>query len=428
MNLLSLKTIPKAFFDALDLLMRTNAAVYTGLAPTAHGIASLQVDVASGTYYKAGSFTSVTYGGGNVVLGAGDPTNPRYDIIYLDNTNTLRVGAGTPASQNPVAPAWPANSCPIATAFVPANAVDLLNSGANNSGFIQDLREFWPSHAATHNSGGTDALAAATATVSGLVPTPPNNTTTFLRGDATFAAVPAATATVSGLVPTPPNNTTTFLRGDATFSALPYTTPAIALGTAAAAGAANNVIRSDATILAFDATNPASLGTASPGVATVAARRDHVHPNTGLPITAVKASDQSVVNSTTLTNDNTLLFSVAANEKWVFTMYLRVSEVSTVARFKYAFTIPAAASGYDLYGWVPAPTFEAATTAGGALLTTAHTLSNMTAADNVLIIQGFYTGGANAGTVQWQFAQNTLDATNAVIVRAGSSLVAIKVG
>lgn len=63
------------------------------------------------------------------------------------------------------------------------------------------------------------AIPAATATVSGLVPTPPNNTTTYLRGDATFAAVPAATATVSGLVPTPPNNTTTFLRGDATFAA-----------------------------------------------------------------------------------------------------------------------------------------------------------------------------------------------------------------
>jgi hypothetical protein len=34
----------------------------------------------------------------------------------------------------------------------------------------------------------TALLDAATATVKGLVPTPPNNTTTFLRGDATFAA------------------------------------------------------------------------------------------------------------------------------------------------------------------------------------------------------------------------------------------------
>lgn len=38
----------------------------------------------------------------------------------------------------------------------------------------------------------TIAVSAATATASGLVPTPPNNTTTFLRGDATFAVPPAA--------------------------------------------------------------------------------------------------------------------------------------------------------------------------------------------------------------------------------------------
>jgi len=63
---------------------------------------------------------------------------------------------------------------------------------------------------------------SATATVAGYVPTPPNNTTTFLRGDATFATPPSATATVAGYVPTPPNNTTTFLRGDATFSAVGY--------------------------------------------------------------------------------------------------------------------------------------------------------------------------------------------------------------
>lgn len=40
---------------------------------------------------------------------------------------------------------------------------------------------------------------------------------TFMRSDAAFA-ISTATATVKGLLPTPPNNTTTFLRGDATFA------------------------------------------------------------------------------------------------------------------------------------------------------------------------------------------------------------------
>lgn len=153
-------------------------------------------------------------------------------------------------------------------------------------------------------------LPAMTASVGGAVPTPPNNTTTFLRGDGTFAVPPASSgtvtsasvvtangfigsvanptttpaitigsnvvgiargtgsglvaainsdlpvmsATVSGAVPTPPNNTTTFLRGDGTWStpagggtvttasivtangfsgsvANPTTAPAITLGT-----------------------------------------------------------------------------------------------------------------------------------------------------------------------------------------------------
>jgi len=63
-----------------------------------------------------------------------------------------------------------------------------------------------------------------------------------------------------------------------------FGTPNLTLGTANAAGAASTAIRTDATILAFDATTPASSplgGAGSVGAATVAARRDHVHPITG---------------------------------------------------------------------------------------------------------------------------------------------------
>lgn len=128
---------------------------------------------------------------------------------------------------------------------------------------------------------GTGALAIATgadlpvmtATVGGAVPTPPNNTTTFLRGDGTFATpagagtvtsvsvvtangfagsvatptstpaitlttsvtgvlkgngtsmsaalnsdLPAMSATVGGAVPTPPNDVTKFLNGQGAFT------------------------------------------------------------------------------------------------------------------------------------------------------------------------------------------------------------------
>lgn len=59
---------------------------------------------------------------------------------------------------------------------------------------------------------------------------------------------------------------------------LNWATPAISLGTAYAAGSSEQPIRADATLLAFDATLPADVATtAAVGVATVAARRDHVH-------------------------------------------------------------------------------------------------------------------------------------------------------
>lgn len=60
--------------------------------------------------------------------------------------------------------------------------------GRNTAG-AGDTEEVTPTQA-------TAMLDAATATVKGLVPTPPNNTTTFLRGDATFAA-PATVAHAS---------------------------------------------------------------------------------------------------------------------------------------------------------------------------------------------------------------------------------------
>lgn len=57
--------------------------------------------------------------------------------------------------------------------------------------------------------------------------------------------------------------------------------PAFTLGTANAAGSAATAVASDATLLAFDTTDPAAVAAAAVvGSATVASRRDHVHPGT----------------------------------------------------------------------------------------------------------------------------------------------------
>lgn len=82
---------------------------------------------------------------------------------------------------------------------------------------------------------------------------------------------------------------------------LPFAVPAIALGTAAATGVATTPIRSDATIAAFDATAPQLVTPAvpsAPGVAAVAARRDHGHQGAGA--LAVIAAAVAIANTETV--------------------------------------------------------------------------------------------------------------------------------
>src|SRR5579863_4205754 len=73
--------------------------------------------------------------------------------------------------------------------------------------------------------------------------------TTFMRSDGA-PAVAVVTANSAGLVPLPPDNTTTFLRGDATFAAPPAApvgaNPTATIGFSAVNGSAATFMRSDA--------------------------------------------------------------------------------------------------------------------------------------------------------------------------------------
>ncbi|MEI6259258.1 MAG: hypothetical protein WCR46_05045 [Deltaproteobacteria bacterium] len=101
-------------------------------------------------------------------------------------------------------------------------------------------------------------------------------------------------------------------------------TPALTLGVANTAGTSTNFIRRDDTILAFDANNPAALGTAGPGSATVAARRDHVHTNPTLATVltgytsgaGTVASTDSVLQAIQKLNGNFEAGNLAYGVKW----------------------------------------------------------------------------------------------------------------
>lgn len=119
---------------------------------------------------------------------------------------------------------------------------------------------------ATVNTALFDAANAyktlATTTSAGAGPALPGNTTTFLRGDGTYAAPPSGgsssvvTTSANGLAPQLPGNTTTFLRGDGT-----YATPPTGGATAASAATTQAFLQSGlASVL--NTYNPANTLTA----------------------------------------------------------------------------------------------------------------------------------------------------------------------
>lgn len=95
--------------------------VITGLLLSLQAAPSaLDVDYIGGTVQING--VSVVVGvGGTVTVNAGDPINPRIDLIYVNNLGTVDKVTGT-AAASPVPPATPANSLALAYVYVDANA------------------------------------------------------------------------------------------------------------------------------------------------------------------------------------------------------------------------------------------------------------------------------------------------------------------
>ena len=128
-----------------------------------------------------------------------------------------------------------------------------------------------------------------------------------------------------------------------------------------------------------------------------------------------KTADETVNNSTTLQNDDELLFAVAANEVWEFHMLARIISHET-AEFQFAFTIPTGGSikinTADEIGALPAHQLLLPDDGTSAL----YTASMATGFEYNLHIWGFYIGGANAGNVQFKWAQYVATAYNTKVL------------
>lgn len=112
---------------------------------------------------------------------------------------------------------------------------------------------------ATHTGDATGATALTVVALNGVnlaglaTGVLKNTTGTGVPSIATGADLPAMSATVGGAVPTPPNNTTTFLRGDGTFAAPVAAVSGAVRQVSFGTGAFNTTLAvADATITASD--------------------------------------------------------------------------------------------------------------------------------------------------------------------------------
>ena len=133
-----------------------------------------------------------------------------------------------------------------------------------------------------------------------------------------------------------------------------------------------------------------------------------------------KSADETVNNSDVMQNDDTFSFAVSANTKYIWRMHVIVTG-ATNADWKFQFTGPAAPTA-AYYGSMGCFEFAAGVTPAvqASALSTSLTVG-MSTTFAVLSINGILQNGANAGTLQFQWAQATAQVSDTKVL-AGSYL------
>lgn len=149
-------------------------------------------------------------------------------------------------------------------------------------------------------------------------------------------------------------------------------------------------------------------------------------PGAGFPgVFVQKTVDESVVSSAVLQNDDQLFFAVSPNEKWTFFFYL-VYESGTTPDIKVAVIGPALASVV----WSAHPQWAAGNgfqvPDAQSEVTTLVLGAAGPGTRQVALLVGLIVNDGNAGACRLQWAQNTANATPA-IVHASSWLMANRV-
>lgn len=136
---------------------------------------------------------------------------------------------------------------------------------------------------------------------------------------------------------------------------------------------------------------------------------NHTHPI--YRSTLYTTSDQTITSSTTLTTSTPLGIPVSANAVVSINYVLPI--VAGAGGFKLGWTVPSGAtltwSSISNNGTTSSFTASSTTTTGTSLTVASSTLVQW------VQVRGYYTGGASAGTISFQFAQNASSTTGTVL-------------
>lgn len=130
-----------------------------------------------------------------------------------------------------------------------------------------------------------------------------------------------------------------------------------------------------------------------------------------------KTNDQSRASTTTLADDAALTFAVAASTKYRFRItvfYL----TNTTADFKWQLTGPSTPTAVHYVGY-DTPDGDALNARGRTAFSSSISETSTGATGGSIIVTGILQNSTNAGTIVFQWAQNTSDPGNTT-VQAGS--------
>ncbi len=137
---------------------------------------------------------------------------------------------------------------------------------------------------------------------------------------------------------------------------------------------------------------------------------------TGGATLVIKTADETVTSSTTLQNDDHLLFALAANKTYLVKTTLLISATDANPKFKCKWTVPTSCTMF----WGPAGGSQW----GGvlALNVETDTLTNIAvpASTTGLLYLALVRNGANAGNLQFQWAQENSDASDTKVLKHSS--------